>query len=327
MIFEFTVHPSFNFLTSFAEKFNIPVFKNRLEIPASMGKGFLKKMDIEVDFKFVLHHYTLNEDFRLRRMAPKEKNDLISILFNSREIPTDVATLTQSAIQFLKKNGSAVQIGSSSLGTETFFTANTEIHFAVIGIKPQRLASILNIEKPNSIVKTILNGDDAFFYHESMFAEEQRILKQLSEINEQNNLSNLYYRMKLQELLYLLFSKLLNRESGRQSPVNKADLNKDYAVRTAIIADMSSPSRLNELSKMAGMSETKIKHLFKQVFGDTIYNYYQQVRMEEAAFLLKQAGYSVSEAGYQLGFSNLSHFSRLFEKHHGLTPKKFALAG
>ncbi len=327
MIFEFTVHPSFNFLTSFAEKFNIPVFKNELEIPAYMGKGFLKKIVIEADFKFVLHHYTLKEDFRLRRMASKEKNDLISILFNSREIPTDVATLTQSAIQFLKKNGSAIQVGSSSLGTETFFPANTEIYFAVIGIKPQRLASVLNIEKPNSIVKTILNGDDAFFYHENMFAEEQRILKQLSEINEQNKLSNLYYRMKLQELLYLLFSKLLNRESRQQSPVNKADLDKLYAVRTAIIADMSSPPRLNELAKMAGISETKMKQLFKQVFGDTIYNYYQQVRMEEAAFLLKQAGYSVSEAGYHLGFSNLSHFSRLFQKHHGLTPKKFALAG
>ncbi len=327
MIFEFTVHPSFNFLTSFAEKFNIPVFKNGLEIPALMGKGFLKKIDIEADFKFVLHHYTLKEDFWLRRMAPKEKNDLISILFNSQEIPTDVALLAQSAFQFLKKNGSAIQVGSSSLGTETFFPANTAIYFAVIGIKPQRLASVLNVEKPNGIVNTILNGDDPFFYHESMFPEVQRILKQLSEVNDQTKLSRLYYKIKLQELLYLLFSKLLNRETDQHSPVNKADLDRLYTIRSAITADMSSPPRLSELSKMAGMSETKMKQLFKQVFGNTIYNYYQEVRMEEAAFLLKQAGYSVSEAGYQLGFSNLSHFSRLFEKHHGSTPKKFSLAG
>jgi AraC-like DNA-binding protein len=76
-----------------------------------------------------------------------------------------------------------------------------------------------------------------------------------------------------------------------------------------------------------GMSETKLKLLFKQTFGDTIYNYYQKIRMEEAAFLLKQAGYSVSEVGYQLGFSNLSHFSRLFQRYYGNTPKKYVTAG
>jgi AraC-like DNA-binding protein len=90
---------------------------------------------------------------------------------------------------------------------------------------------------------------------------------------------------------------------------------------------MSQPPQLNALAKMAGMSETKMKQLFKQVFGDTIYNYYQNERMHEAGFLLKHAGYSVSETGYRLGFSNLSHFSRLFEKHYGVTPKKYTLTG
>jgi AraC-like DNA-binding protein len=32
----------------------------------------------------------------------------------------------------------------------------------------------------------------------------------------------------------------------------------------------------------------------------------------------------VAQAGYELGFSNLSHFSRLFEKHYGQNPKKFS---
>ena len=49
--------------------------------------------------------------------------------------------------------------------------------------------------------------------------------------------------------------------------------------------------------------------------------------MEEAAFLLKQASISVSDVGYELGFSNLSHFSRLFQRHYGITPKKYTLAG
>ena len=32
---------------------------------------------------------------------------------------------------------------------------------------------------------------------------------------------------------------------------------------------------------------------------------------------------SVSETAYRLGFTNLSHFTRVFERHHQLKPKEF----
>ena len=326
MNFEFTVHPTFNFLNSFAEKFNLPVVKNRVLIPAAMGNGYIKKIDIEPDLKFLTHHYTLKEDFHLKRLASKEQSELVSIIFNSTEIPTDVNSDREGAIHFLKNNTSSIQIASSSLGTETFFPAHSEVYFSVVGIKPALLKSYLHLEKSNELIETILNGDKIFFFHENMTPDAERILHQLSEINDQDKLSHFYYKIKVQELLYILFGKLLQRETEKQSLVNKADIDKLYTIRTVIIADPGKPPRLPELAEMVGMSETKMKQLFKQIFGDTIYNYYQNARMDEAAFLLKQAGYSVSEVGYQLGFTNLSHFSRLFEKHHGLTPKKYSLA-
>ena len=327
MIFEFTVHPSFNFVASFAQKLNVRVVKDRLTIPAPLGKGYVRKIDIEPDFKFVLHQYTLNQDFQLRRLPAAEKSDLISIIFNSQEIPSHLSADQQKAIQFLKTNGSAIQIASSALGTETFFPAGRDVNFGVIGIRPSQLASLLRIAKPTGLLATILDGETPFFFHENMTPDAQRILKQLSVPNNPNELDHLYYRIKTQELIHGLFSTLLHRDDERHSPINRTDLNNLYAIRTLMMTDLSLPPRLNDLAKKTGLSETKMKQLFKQVFGDTIYNYYQKVRMEEAAFLLKKAGYSVSETGYQLGFSNLSHFSRLFERHHGLTPKKFTLAG
>lgn len=79
------------------------------------------------------------------------------------------------------------------------------------------------------------------------------------------------------------------------------------------------------MASLAGISLSKLTDLFRQVFGDSIYDYFQKARMAEAHFLLRQVGYSVSETGHRLGFSNLSHFSRLFEKHYGMTPKRFAM--
>ncbi len=47
--------------------------------------------------------------------------------------------------------------------------------------------------------------------------------------------------------------------------------------------------------------------------------------MQEGARLLKEEGHSVSEVGYKLGFSNLSHFTRVFNKHIGMKPKQYSL--
>jgi AraC-like DNA-binding protein len=48
--------------------------------------------------------------------------------------------------------------------------------------------------------------------------------------------------------------------------------------------------------------------------------------MQEAARLLNEKRLTVSEVGYQLGFTNLSHFSRVFEQHIGMKPKKYSAA-
>lgn len=54
-----------------------------------------------------------------------------------------------------------------------------------------------------------------------------------------------------------------------------------------------------------------------------IYDYYQDMRMKEAARLMCEKRLSVSEAGYVMGFENLGHFTKVFEKHFDKKPKKY----
>ena len=65
--------------------------------------------------------------------------------------------------------------------------------------------------------------------------------------------------------------------------VNDCNFYQLYAIRNSIIADLTKTPHLPGLAIEAGMTLTKMKVLFKQVFGDTIYNYYQKIRPEEAA--------------------------------------------
>jgi AraC-like DNA-binding protein len=326
MFFEFVPNPQFDFLTSFAQKFNVPLEGDRLIIPPVMGTGSIRRITLMRGMKLIVHRYTLKEDFILKRVGIDAPNDLVSVIFHSNEAAGSVDT-GEKAAPLSRSSAFAIQIASTDLNSQIRFPANTDIYFLVVGILKDVLKNLLAIKNPNSVVQTILNADPGFLFYESMSVEIHKLVKQVTDAREDDELSNFYQRLKVQELLYLVFGKLQKRESQRHNAVHKDDVEKLELIRTAILSDLSVPPGLPELAKMAGFGETKMKDLFKQVFGDTIYNYYQQARMEEAAFLLKHGGLSVSETGYQLGFSNLSHFGRLFEKYHGVKPKKYAGGG
>jgi AraC-like DNA-binding protein len=326
MFFEFVPNPQFDFLTSFAKKFNVPIEGDRLVIPPVMGMGSIRRIALSAGIKLIVHRYKLNQDFILNRIGNDAPNDLVSVIFHSNEVAASVTT-GEKADPLSRNSDFAIQIASTDLNSQIRFPANTEIYFLVVGIMKDVLQELLAIEKPNQVVKTILNAEPGFLFYERMSVETHKIVKQMTDAREDNDLGNFFYRLKVQELLYLVFEKLQQREAQRHSPIYKEDAEKISLIRSAILADLSIPPSLPELAKMAGLGETKMKDLFKQVFGDTIYNYYQRARMEEAAFLLKHAGLSVSETGYQLGFANLSHFGRLFEKFHSVKPKKYASGG
>jgi AraC-like DNA-binding protein len=230
-------------------------------------------------------------------------------------------------IPFSQNSSSAVQVTTNDFSSTIRFPAHTQTHYMVIGITASKLRTFLRTENANATIRTITSKKTSFLFFESMDAEMKLLLKNIANTTMKDALGYFYLQIEVLKLLYLLFRRLSIREGKNYRTINNADAEKLTLVRNEILNDLSSPPILKELAQMAAMSETKLNQLFKQTFGRSIYNYFQRARMEEAAFLLKQADRSVSETGYELGFSNLSHFSRLFKKHYGMMPKKYTVHG
>ncbi|OOQ61505.1 helix-turn-helix transcriptional regulator [Mucilaginibacter pedocola] len=325
MTFSFTATPEFDYMAYFARHIGVEVNGHELVVPGSLGKGHIRKFLFDADFKITMHSYLLNEDLVVNRTASGQGNELITIFFYSNEHPLGITYNNDPGIHFSQRDESAIQVTSNDLSSTIRFPADQQIHYVVVAIKPARLAQLLKITAPNSVIRAITGKGNSFLFFEEMNAETKLLLKNLSEVNFYEPLANFLMQIKVQELLYLLFRKLSARESTVHQAINSADAGRLLYIRNAILSDLSVPPVLPELARMAAMSETKLKQLFKQTFGETIYNYYQQARMEEAAFLLRQGRHSVAEVGYEMGFTNLSHFSRLFERHYGLNPKKYSL--
>ena len=183
---------------------------------------------------------------------------------------------------------------------------------------------MLNPKDESSFLQVILSGRQPFLFEEVISPAMQQIADEILTRKITPELQSLFYRIKMEELIFLLFTELIKREHLSESPININDVKIIYLVRDKILADLSINPNLTELARFSGMSESKIKRLFKQIFGNSIYNYYQSIRIDQAAYLIKDRKLSVSEAGYQIGFSNLSHFGRIFEKFKGVKPKKYA---
>jgi transcriptional regulator GlxA family with amidase domain len=135
-----------------------------------------------------------------------------------------------------------------------------------------------------------------------------------------------FLRVKSEELICRLLMELEKRNGDRLYDLNVHDIQTLYGLKEQILGHLDKPPVIKELAISAAMSPTKLKRLFKQIFGKSIFNYYQEFRMKEAALLLEKNNMSVSEVGYTLGFINLSHFAKVFEEHIGVKPKKFCLA-
>src|SRR5690606_39085656 len=324
MEFQFTPYPNFNFLQSFAEEFGIPHTGNTLIIPSELGSGSIRYIEFSPGFKLLFHSYTLVEDFVLKRKAPDKSSELVSMIFYTYEVPGVFRLNDQKSSTSTRLTNATIEISSIHLNSEIRFQAGTTIFFTVIGIMKPLLSELLSIKESNFLVVTILKENSSCLFHEKMWPEFEKNIALLSLIMQDDSLSNFYFRIKVQELIYMLFHKLLGRENQKQKVIKNSDAIKLYEIQSSIVSELSTPPKLPELAQRIGMSETKMKSLFKQIFGDSIYNYFQSARMQEAAFLLKNSDYSVSEIGFRLGFSNLSHFSRLFKKHYGMTPKKYA---
>ncbi|NMG06405.1 AraC family transcriptional regulator [Brasilonema sp. UFV-L1] len=80
---------------------------------------------------------------------------------------------------------------------------------------------------------------------------------------------------------------------------------------------------LNVLAAMLGMSPYYFERLFKQSVGCTPHQYILQRRIERAKQLLRTTQLSIMEIAFQVGCKNHSHFSKLFRKLTGISPRTY----
>ena len=88
-------------------------------------------------------------------------------------------------------------------------------------------------------------------------------------------------------------------------------------------AHYAEPLTLPIVAKAAGLSVSRLAHVFKAQVGMSVTAYLNMVRVKWAEFYLTNSQLRVSELAFQVGFGNLSHFNHVFRRATGLSPTEY----
>jgi len=93
--------------------------------------------------------------------------------------------------------------------------------------------------------------------------------------------------------------------------------------RDFLVTHLSEPFSEERLARAAGLSPSRLRHLFCEQVRDSPRHFQEQLRLERASGLLAMSGQTIGEIARELGFTNPFYFTLRFKKHTGESPRAF----
>jgi len=171
------------------------------------------------------------------------------------------------------------------------------------------------------------NKDKKYYSQEGVPPIIGVILNQIMNYNVHKSIKELYTKGKIYELIALFFNRSEDVDI-EQCPflVDEDNVRRIKNAKEIIIERMAEPPTLSELAEEIGLSLKKLKEGFKQIYGDSVFSFLFDYKMEFARKMLDSGEHNVNEVGLKVGYSTSSHFITAFKKKYGTTPKKYLLS-
>jgi AraC-like DNA-binding protein len=171
------------------------------------------------------------------------------------------------------------------------------------------------------------NREKKYYAEENISPSMAIVLNQIFHYNLNASIRNLYYKGKGYELLSLYFNRSEDPNADHcPFLIDEENVLKIKKAKEIVIANMAEPPGLQELADQVGLNLKKLKMGFKQIYGDSVYSFLFDYKMDYARKLLDSGTYNVNEVGVQIGYSTASHFIAAFKKKFGTTPKKYIMS-
>lgn len=311
-----------DYLKDIARFAGVPVKNNTIELPPSIGSGYIKAVELVNGLQVLINECVTSTDVCFIR-EPSE-HESYTLRFD------EVKNLQQLTLQIdedIKKDDSVVYSGAF-LSNSLFglrYTANAGIEDRCINIyfTSKWLEDNIGIKSSDEVFKKYFSLKTASLNFEILNLDYRSLMEDIFELDHEQPMQLVIMQNRvmllLEKFLRSLYKKINHPELVIQ--VNETTLRQIMKVESILVSNLFvQPPTIPVLARIATMSETKLKNVFKTVYGYNIYEYYQKNRMLKARQLLHTKKMSVKEVGMALGFKNLSNFTIAYKKEFNVLP-------
>ncbi|NLR91497.1 MULTISPECIES: helix-turn-helix transcriptional regulator [Flammeovirga] len=297
---------------SLSDRFDGVTTDDSLNIHLNEEKIFAKGHQINADLEITQFNAYLEEPIRIIRRSLHENVFVIVYFLTPFQLTNDI----DAAYQIKNK-----KYWSNLKRDEVFyFEGHQEISFITIKLT-RNFIEKYNVNNQNFTTQ-LLDTKDPFIIYENISSASVEVLKEIKECDFNNEIELLKLDYLTYKLLYNFANKVAYRFGVQAFPrlLPDVDVERVFKVKDYIEENFEEKITPEQIAEIAQCSYSKLRKLFKEVIGQSILKYTNDYKLQKAHSWLTNGAYNVSDCTYQLGFSSMTHFSKLFVNKYGCLP-------
>ncbi|QEH41964.1 AraC family transcriptional regulator [Chitinophaga sp. XS-30] len=150
--------------------------------------------------------------------------------------------------------------------------------------------------------------------------QQKWVIREMIHCGYEGHMQQLFHEAKLIELFLLQAQQAEDLMGRKPLQIKPADIEKLHAARQFVTLNMFEPISLQQVARAAGLNDFKLKKGFRELFGNTVFGYLNELKMNHARRLLQDGGVSVGDIAIDLGYSEPQNFTKAFKRYFGYTP-------
>lgn len=240
-----------------------------------------------------------------------------------------VSLFLQGAGQFEVEHGEAFEFGPGSMflfhtigetrGRDRMYGNNrlrgAEFRFSYPVLSRAGIGSV----KAGESARTVGSGAVALFMHRPLTGALRLIAEQTLDCQLEGLARHLYLKSKSLEVLAHVVA-MYEASRGVQPSATPRERRRIEEAATLLRARCDEPWTISRLSQECAINERKLKEGFRLVLGATVLSVLERARVERAQGLMRNEGLNVAETALAVGYSNPSHFAKVFRRLIGTSP-------